>query len=87
MLHLSWCLEMKYLCLENTDNDTHKRNDVLWGDVILVQYKIKKTKKNCKKPLVICLGVQCKLSAFSAIIEHFRGSQSSKLSRGNSSFS
>lgn len=48
MLHLSWCLEMKYPCLENTDNDTHKRNDVLWGDVILVQYKAKKTKTIAK---------------------------------------
>lgn len=45
MLHLSWCLEMKYPRLENTDNDTHKRNDVLWGDVILVQHKTKKKKK------------------------------------------
>lgn len=32
-------------CLENTENDTCKRNDVLWGDVTLVQHKAKKTKR------------------------------------------
>jgi len=45
MLHLSWCPEMKYPYLENTDNDTHKRNDFLWEEVILVQPKTKKTKR------------------------------------------
>lgn len=45
MLHLSWCLEMKYPCLENTNSDTHKRNDALWGDVILVSTKQKRQKE------------------------------------------
>lgn len=45
MLHLLWFLEMKYPCLGNTDNDTCKRNYVLWGDVTLVQHKAKKTKR------------------------------------------
>lgn len=36
---------MKYPCLENTDNDTHKRNYVLWGDIILEQHKTKRQKE------------------------------------------
>lgn len=78
---------MKYPCLGNTDDDDHKRNNVFWGRCNLSAAQSKKKKINCRKPLVICVGVQHKLSVFSAIIENFRGSQSSKLPRGSSSVS
>lgn len=79
MLCLSWCLEMKYSMLRMISI-----KEIMFLGVMLPKYSTKQKKKiNCRKPLVVCAAVQHTLPVFSAIIENFRSSQSSKLPRGN----